>query len=126
MRSAFLIQCLRDEAEYEADAWPCDWVREHPLRQPARQECYQRAMRHRIGLEVVAAVPRCSAHFRAPLSTDPNHRNHPVGVAVRLDLGGTVVPVALHGVERQAVSFGQAQPQDRTSARSGWMFVAQA
>jgi hypothetical protein len=85
----------RDEAEYEADARTHSRVREHPVRQPARQEGYQRAVRHRIGLEVVAAVPPLLADFKAPFGTDPDHRNHPVGIAVRLDPGGPVVPIAL-------------------------------
>jgi hypothetical protein len=66
------------------------------------------------------------AHFKAQFGTDPKHRTHPVRVAVRLDSGGPVVPIALHEVTRQSVSFGQAQPQGPDEWASGWMFVAQA
>ena len=68
-------------------------------------------MRHRIGLEAVAAVPPPLAHSKASLGTQPDHSYHAVGIAGRLDPGGPVGPVALHGVERHSVPFGRPQPK---------------
>jgi hypothetical protein len=83
-------------------------------------------VRHRKGLEVVAAVPPLLADFKAPFGTDPDHRNHSVGIAVRLDPGGP--SCQLHCTELNGTQYLSdiRRRKDRTSAGSGWMFVAQA